>query len=222
VALRLVPTNPLLVAGVFCYEGVTRTPLDTGLATQGDIILLAGVPEGIKVGDTVTHAANPVAQPIDTPPLAPPTLSMDFGANDGPLGGREGKHLTSSKIRERLQFETDNNVTIQIGLSDTDAEKTVVFARGELQLGILIEQMRREGYEMCVSPPKIVFQECAETGDVLEPFEEVRARASVFWSRDRLATRAAKTHRLFTPNPVHSRRSSSTLIRSTRASSWTS
>jgi GTP-binding protein len=163
---------PTPVAGVFCYEGVTRTPLESGVASKGDIIVLAGVPEGIKVGDTVTTQANPVAEPINTPPLAPPTLSMDFGANDGPFAGKEGTIFTSSKIRDRLQYETDNNVTIQVGISETDAEKSVVYARGELQLGILIEQMRREGFEIVVSPPKIVFTKDAN-GDTLEPFEEV-------------------------------------------------
>mmetsp|Transcript_4820 Transcript_4820/g.9670 ORF Transcript_4820/g.9670 Transcript_4820/m.9670 type:complete len:688 (+) Transcript_4820:3-2066(+) len=161
------------ISGVFCYEGVERTPLEGGVATPGDIVTLSGVPDTIAVGDTLTTEENPVPSPIDTPPLSPPTLSMDFGANDGPLAGKEkGTIVQSSRIRARLQSEVDNNVTLSIGISETDGEKTVVFARGELQLGILIEQMRREGYEMTISPPKIVFEDDGK-GNVSEPFEEV-------------------------------------------------
>ncbi|GMH71845.1 hypothetical protein TL16_g05762 [Triparma laevis f. inornata] len=163
---------PQAISGVFIYEGVTRTPLESGIADKGDIVTLTGVPDGIKVGDTVTLESNPVADAIMTPPLAPPTLSMDFGANDGPLAGKEGTIVQASRIRARLQGEVDNNVTLSIGASEESTDKSIVFARGELQLGILIEQMRREGYEMTISPPKIVFSE-DEQGNVMEPFEEV-------------------------------------------------
>ena len=160
------------ITGVFAYEGVERTALEGGVATPGDIVTLSGVPDTIAVGDTLTGEGKPVDTPIDTPPLNPPTLSMDFGANDGPLAGKEGKIVQSSRIRDRLQSEVDNNVTLSIGISETDGEKTVVYARGELQLGILIEQMRREGYEMTISPPKIVYDK-DDGGNVLEPYEEV-------------------------------------------------
>ena len=79
---------------------------------------LVAVPDGIKVGDTVTLESNPVADAIMTPPLAPPTLSMDFGANDGPLAGKEGTIVQASRIRARLQGEVDNNVTLSIGASE--------------------------------------------------------------------------------------------------------
>jgi len=127
----------------------------------------------MQVGDTLTLVQNPVSSPIHTPPLVPPTLSCLFGANNGPLVGQEGTIVTSSKIRERLVAETDNNVTLTVTNCEADAEKSVVFGRGELQLGILIEQMRREGYEFCVSPPVIVTKTCPTTKKTLEPFEEV-------------------------------------------------
>jgi len=163
---------PANITGVFVFKGISRTPYE-GRAYAGDIVTLAGVPDSIAVGDTLTGSVNPVQQPIQTPPLAPPTLSMDFGANDGPFAGQEGKQVTSSKIRTRLLAETDNNVTLKIEKSPTDAEKTVVFARGELQLGILIETMRREGFEIIISPPSILTKTCPETGKLMEPYEEV-------------------------------------------------
>jgi len=125
------------------------------------------------VGDTLTSATQPIQRPIDTPPLAPPTLSVDFGANSGPLSGKEGTIITASRVRDRLYKETDNNVTLLVTKSESDAEKTVVYGRGELQIGILIEQMRREGYEFTVSPPRILTTTDKETGAKLEPYEEV-------------------------------------------------
>ena len=165
------PTGTL--TGLFVNRGISRTPLEPAVASAGDIVTLAGVPDSIAVGDTVTGAADPVAVPIETPPLAPPTLSMDFGANTGPFVGKEGTIVTSSRIRQRLMEETDNNVTISVVKSETDSEKTVVYGRGELQLGILVETMRREGYEFMISPPRIVTKTCPETGKKMEPFEEV-------------------------------------------------
>ena len=97
---------------------------------------------------------------------------MDFGANTGPLSGKEGTILASTKVRDRLQAETDNNVTLLAKQSELDPEKTTMFARGELQLGILIEEMRREGFELLVSPPTVLTR-IDESGQELEPFEEV-------------------------------------------------
>lgn len=170
--VAVVLSPPQSIAGIFVHKGIVRTP-HTGRAYAGDIVTLAGVPDSMAVGDTLTGATNPVPVPIQTPPLAPPTLCMDFGANDGPLAGKEGTLVASSKIRERLLYETDNNVTLKVEPSANDTEKTVVYARGELQLGILIEQMRREGFEMIISPPRIVTKTCPETGRTLEPYEEV-------------------------------------------------
>ena len=165
------PTATL--TGLFINRGISRTPLEAAVAVAGDIVTLAGVPDSIAVGDTVTGSSDPVPTPIETPPLAPPTLSMDFGANTGPYVGQEGTIVTSSRIRERLMNETDNNVTITVTKSETDSEKTIVYGRGELQLGILIEQMRREGYEFMISPPRIVTSICPHSGKKMEPFEEV-------------------------------------------------
>jgi GTP-binding protein len=163
---------PGTVTGMFVFEGINRTPLE-GTAYAGDIVTLTGVPDSIAVGDTVTGLKNPVEEAIVTPPLVPATLSMDFAANNGPLAGLEGTIIASSKIRDRLFAETDNNVTLTIEKSATDSERTVVFARGELQLGILVEQMRREGFELIISPPRILTSICPDTGKELEPYEEV-------------------------------------------------
>jgi GTP-binding protein len=161
------------VTGLFANRGVSRVPLDPAVAHAGDIVTLAGIPESMKVGDTLTSTDNQVPNAIDTPPLAPPTLSCLFGANNGPLAGKEGTIVASSRVRARLINETDNNVTLTVSLCESDAEKTVVFGRGELQIGILVEQMRREGYEMIITPPQIITSTCPTTGNKLEPFEEV-------------------------------------------------
>lgn len=161
------------ITGLFIFEGINRVPLKDGRAYAGDVVTIAGIPDSIAVGDTITSVNNPVSEPIDTPPLAPPTLCMDFGANDGPLAGKDGTQISSSKIRARLLAETDNNVTLKVEPSLTDSEKTVVYARGELQLGILIEQMRREGFEIVISPPRIITRTCPDTNRLLEPYEEV-------------------------------------------------
>jgi GTP-binding protein len=164
--------EPTTISGVFVHTGIQRTPFEER-AYAGDCITLTGVPQNIAVGDTLTGASNPVPTPVVTPPLAPPTLSMDFGANNGPLAGKEGTVIASSKIRDRLLAETDNNVTLVVQKSEMDSEKTVVFARGELQLGILVEQMRREGFELVIAPPRILTFEDPTTGRLMEPFEEV-------------------------------------------------
>lgn len=161
------------VTGLFANRGVSRVPLDPAVAYAGDIVTLAGIPESMKVGDTLTSTDNQVPNAIDTPPLAPPTLSCLFGANNGPLAGKEGTIVASSRVRARLINETDNNVTLTVSLCESDAEKTVVFGRGELQIGILVEQMRREGYEMIITPPQIITSTCPTTGNKLEPYEEV-------------------------------------------------
>jgi predicted membrane GTPase involved in stress response len=91
-----------------------RVPLKDSRALAGDVVTIAGIPDTIAVGDTLTSTNNHVIEPINTPPLAPQTLCMDFGANDGPLVGREGTHVASSKIRKLLMTETDNNVTFRV------------------------------------------------------------------------------------------------------------
>lgn len=159
------------ISGLFVNRGISRTNLEPPIAYAGDVITLAGVPNSIAVGDTITKADNPVKEPLETIPLAPPILAMEFGPNDGPLNGSEGSEVTPTKIRNRLMAEIDNNVTLTTERAQ-GSDKTVVLARGELQLGILIEQMRREGFEMVISPPKIMTK-VSDDGKILEPYEEV-------------------------------------------------
>ena len=154
------------VQGVFANRGLERVPLEgDGVAGPGDIVTLAGV--DCDVGDTITSSKleRRMLEPLVTPPLAPPTLSMTVGPNTSPMQGQEGTIVTASKIKDRLLFETDNNVTINVKI---DGERCEVFGRGELQLGILLEEMRREGYELTVSPPKILLDDSG-----MEPVEEV-------------------------------------------------
>mmetsp|Transcript_14331 Transcript_14331/g.16273 ORF Transcript_14331/g.16273 Transcript_14331/m.16273 type:complete len:850 (+) Transcript_14331:115-2664(+) len=179
-----ITSPPTTLKGLFFNKGISRVPLESEIAYAGDIITLAGVPDSIRVGDTITGVneggiKRRVPAAIDTPPLVPPTLSMEFSANNGPLAGTEGTEVTPSKLRNRLVAETDNNVTLSVETSKQDSERTNVYARGELQLGILIEQMRREGFEMVISPPSIVTTTIGDeendgrNGVLMEPFEEV-------------------------------------------------
>jgi GTP-binding protein len=161
--------EPARVGQVFITRGTTKEPLGC-VAGAGDIVTVAGI--GGAVGDTITTAEGGLEVPLQTPPLAPPTLSMTFGANDGPLSGGEGVYLTASAIKSRLEKECENNVTIRVAKCATDSDKVDVFGRGEMQLGILIESMRREGYEFVVSPPRILMSS-GEKGVVMEPIEEV-------------------------------------------------
>ncbi|CAJ1946996.1 unnamed protein product [Cylindrotheca closterium] len=160
------------ISGLFVNRGILRTNLVPAIGYAGDVITLAGVPNSIAVGDTITKADNPVEEPLETLPLAPPILAMEFGANDGPLSGSEGSEVTPTKVRNRLMVEIDNNVTLTVEKAQ-GSDKTVVLARGELQLGILIEQMRREGFELIISPPKIMTKLSDDGKTILEPFEEV-------------------------------------------------
>jgi GTP-binding protein len=153
------------VTKLFAFEGLKR--VDISEATAGDIVCLAGVAD-ITIGETVTDPATPM--PI--PPIAvdEPTVSMIFGVNTSPLAGRDGQFVTSRNLRDRLNRELVGNVSIRI--EDTSSPELIkVIGRGELQLAILIEMMRREGYEIQVSRPEIVTKETAQ-GRV-EPVEEV-------------------------------------------------
>ena len=163
------------VSGIFVTRGVTRTDLVPPVAHAGDIVTLSGLPRSTAVGDTLTLTSNPIFEPIKTPPINPPTLTLEIGPNTSPLSGRESENtiVSGGRLRERLRAETDNNVALSMSKSKIDNERTVVNARGELQVGVLVEQMRREGYEMTVMPPRIVTTTCATTGKMMEPYEEV-------------------------------------------------
>jgi GTP-binding protein len=153
------------VTKLFAFEGLRR--IDIEEAAAGDIVCLAGI-EDITIGETISSVDNPA--PI--PPIAidEPTVSMIFGVNTSPMSGREGQFVTSRQIRDRLDRELLGNVSIKVEPTDTP-EQMKVLGRGELQLSILIEMMRREGYELQVSRPDIVTRETA--GGIVEPVEDL-------------------------------------------------
>jgi GTP-binding protein len=153
------------VSKVLAFRGLARTPIDE--AEAGDIVSLSGMSKA-TVADTLADAA--VTAPIPAQPIDPPTISVTFGINDSPLAGREGDKVQSRVIRERLLREAETNVAIMV--SDTPGgEAFEVAGRGELQMGVLIENMRREGFELSISRPQVLFRE--EGGQRLEPIEEV-------------------------------------------------
>ncbi len=149
------------------FRGLDRVNIEE--AEPGDIIAIAGMTDA-TIPDTICDPA--VAAPLPATPVDPPTLAMTFRINDGPLGGREGKKVTSRQIRDRLLRETEGNVAIKVtGSNETDAFE--VAGRGELQLGVLIETMRREGFELTIGRPRVLTRPNPETGEREEPMEEV-------------------------------------------------
>ena len=149
------------------FRGLDRIPVDE--AQAGDIIAVAGLTDG-TLPDTVCSPEQTEA--LHATPVDPPTLAMTFRVNDGPLGGREGKKVTSRQIRDRLLRETEGNVAIKVTDSN-ESDAFEVAGRGELQLGVLIEQMRREGFELCIGRPRVLTRKNPETGEREEPMEEV-------------------------------------------------
>ena len=154
------------ISKVLAFRGLERTPIDK--AEAGDIISLAGMSKA-TVADTLCDAS--VSEPLEAQPIDPPTLSMTFRVNDSPLAGTEGSKVTSRMIWDRLQKEAEGNVALKVARA-VDAEAFTVSGRGELQLAVLIETMRREGFELGVSRPQVVMQE-GPNGEKLEPIEEV-------------------------------------------------
>ena len=153
------------VSALFQYH--VATPVQVQEIGAGDIAIVAGL-EDFNIGDTIASATEPKA--LTRIRVEEPTVGVIFSVNDGPLGGREGKKVTSRQILERLERELLNNVAIRMEKTDTN-EAFKVIGRGELQLGVLVEQMRREGFELCVSKPQVIFKK--ENGKLLEPFETV-------------------------------------------------
>ncbi|MAO03447.1 MAG: translational GTPase TypA, partial [Citromicrobium sp.] len=147
------------------FDGLERVPVDS--AQAGDIIAMAGL-EKATVANTIADPA--VKEPIAAQPIDPPTLAMRFAVNDSPLAGREGDKVTSRMIRDRLLREAETNVAIRVTEAD-DKDSFEVAGRGELQLGVLIETMRREGFELGISRPRVLFKE--ENGQRQEPYETV-------------------------------------------------
>ena len=147
------------------FEGTERVPVQQ--VEAGDIICIAGLAK-TSVADTI--CAPSVNTPIPSTPIDPPTMSINISVNDSPFAGREGKKVTSTLLRQRLLAEAETNVAITFNES-TNKDSFEIGGRGELQLGVLIETMRREGFEMTVSRPKVLIKE--ENGQKLEPIEEV-------------------------------------------------
>jgi GTP-binding protein len=155
------------ITKVLAFRGIERTSVDE--AEAGDIVALAGLPNA-TVAHTICDPA--VEKPIAAQPIDPPTLSMTFRVNDSPLAGTEGSKVTGRMIRDRLLREAEGNVALRVRESD-DKDAMEVAGRGELQLGILIETMRREGFELSVSRPRVVLKQDEASGDWQEPVEEV-------------------------------------------------
>ncbi len=156
------------ITKMLTFKGLERLPIDE--AKAGDIIAIAGL-EKANVSDTI--AAPEVETPLESQPIDPPTLSMKFSINDSPLAGKEGTKLTSRVLRTRLMREAEGNVALKISeTGQTDSFN--VAGRGELQLGVLIETMRREGFELSISRPSVLFKTDENSGEKLEPMEEVQ------------------------------------------------
>ncbi len=152
------------VTKLFSFKGLQKTEIPSTEA--GDIVLVAGLPD-IYIGETVT--SDEKAEPLAAIAIDEPTITLDFLVNNSPLAGKEGKFVTSRQIRERLEHELEVNVGLRV---DFDSSETFhVSGRGELHIAILLENMRREGYEIQVSQPHVILEE--REGKVLEPFEEI-------------------------------------------------
>ena len=158
------------ITKMFTFEGIARKEVQ--VLTTGDIAIIAGIPD-VFIGETVCDLAETEALPSIA--IDEPTISLNFLVNDSPFAGREGKYVTSRQIRERLEKELEINVGLRVNFDGTDAEEMhegyLVYGRGELHIAVLLENMRREGYELQVSQPHVIIKE--EDGQKLEPYEEV-------------------------------------------------
>lgn len=157
-------TRKSKIGKIFTFEGKNKKEIET--AQNGDIVMIAGLDDP-KIGETLCQEEH--LQALEKIEIEKPTISLDFLVNDSPFSGREGSKVTSSQIRERLKKELEINVGLQVDFSGGDGFK--VSGRGELHIAILLENMRREGFELAVSKPKVIFQETPEGR--LEPFEEL-------------------------------------------------
>lgn len=153
------------ITKMFTFEGLKR--VETTSAQAGDIVLIAGLPD-IYIGETITTDTN--AEPLPAIAIDEPTITLNFLVNNSPFAGREGKYVTSRQLRERLERELEVNVGLRVEFDKGDTYH--VSGRGELHIAILLENMRREGYEMQVSQPQVIMRK-DESGAVTEPYEEV-------------------------------------------------
>ncbi|MEK9184610.1 MAG: EF-Tu/IF-2/RF-3 family GTPase [Patescibacteria group bacterium] len=151
------------ITKLFTFEGIVRKEIDEAFA--GDIVMVAGLPD-IYIGETICDNQN--AEPLPSIKIDEPTIALNFLVNDSPFAGREGKYVTGRQIRERLEKELEINVGLKV---DFAGEYFKVYGRGELHIAILLENMRREGYELQISQPQVIIKE--ENGVKMEPFEEV-------------------------------------------------
>jgi GTP-binding protein len=162
---------PERVRYLYVYDGLKRVEVDS--ASAGDIVAIAGL-EGIAIGETLADPEQPLALPTIT--VEEPTVRMSFGVNTSPIAGREGRWGTSRNLRERLFDELKKNIALRVEETDS-ADTFIVSGRGELHLAILIETMRREGYEFQVSRPEVILR-TGPAGEKLEPYEEVHIETS--------------------------------------------
>lgn len=158
------------ISKMFSFEGINRK--EVGVLTSGDIAVIAGIPD-VYIGETICDKEETLPLPSIT--IDEPTISLNFLVNDSPFAGREGKYVTSRQIKERLEKELEMNVGLRINFNKEDLEEEregfLVYGRGELHVAVLLENMRREGYELQVSQPRVITKE--EDGKKLEPYEEV-------------------------------------------------
>jgi GTP-binding protein len=158
------------ISKMFTFEGIARKEVSE--LVTGDIAIIAGIPD-VFIGETIVDKGDTEALPSIA--IDEPTISLNFLVNDSPFAGREGKYVTSRQIRERLEKELEINVGLKINFDGTDEEEQqegyLVYGRGELHIAVLLENMRREGYELQVSQPHVIIKE--ENGQKLEPYEEV-------------------------------------------------
>ncbi len=160
------------ITKIFTFEGMKR--IESEKAEAGEIVMIAGLPT-IYIGETI--CSDESSEPLPAIAVDEPTISLNFMVNDSPLGGRDGKFVTSRQIKERLERELETNVGLKVNFSPSEvtdgAIYYTVYGRGELHISVLLEQMRREGFEVQVSEPQVIIKE--ENGEKLEPFEEVIA-----------------------------------------------
>jgi GTP-binding protein len=191
------------VRRVLGFQGLRRFERDG--ADAGDIVALAGM-ESLQVGDTLTTEDPTTRTVFPRLDVDPPTMTMRFRVNDGPFAGREGKWVTSRKLSERLEREARSNVALRVAPGDS-AEEFEVAGRGELHLGVLIETMRREGYELCVSRPKVILRR-NENGEQEEPYEDLIVQCDQEFSGaviDKLSQRGGELRGMDSAGPGRSR-----------------
>mmetsp|Transcript_16364 Transcript_16364/g.53272 ORF Transcript_16364/g.53272 Transcript_16364/m.53272 type:complete len:661 (+) Transcript_16364:57-2039(+) len=165
------PLRPIQMKELFVYDNLGRKSVD--VAEAGEIVMFAGVND-ISIGETVVSRTNPL--PLPPLEVEEPTVSMSFAVNKSPLAGKDGDKLTSRVIKDRLMKELDRNVALQVDENPSSADGFVVSGRGPLHLTVLIETMRREGFELEIGPPEVIVRKDEETGKKQEPFDYVEVQ----------------------------------------------